>query len=777
MQFLMSVSRNPVNQIYKREVEEEVENVEEAVDWHAILVADFEYTDPSEEEISSGEELESEEDGEEFSSSRLPLVPMKEHEMSAAIIPKYSDICQSLIKQYWRYDSHLEPITELQIIREILTMLQGAPTSYLFPVFDENKVYLREDIVVQHYSAEALDSVLNYFLKIIQMVQSLHFVSDDVLNFVAQPSHPYGSRTYQAFACAIFMYLQQLTSAMSVIERKVMRQSEIVTFIRLKEAIREHCDIVNALYDMVEEILHQIDLDSPSVCVTRLINILFNTLELYESMGILSQHVTKVLLTVFLCTLQPLLTTIDTWLSHGDLNNTTDELFLSRDPDVSISSTEFWDRGLVFKDTDGGPDNQIPGIFLQIGEKLLKAGKAIELIRKLGKLGDPDADMFHVFIKEYLGKSLSCQVPEKAVVPFDLGIIVNDQSENDKLLTSLFVDLAESLSPQQDKLPIYNEIFNNIGKLHILPSTAILKILVPLMEKRCTQVSFSLLKILRQDFYLDVHLNTLRKVLLMEAGLPMSTFCDEMFKDVYMGETLRGMTPFLRECMSPHTNYSSHLRMSVQNKLGPVKQSTSDLDTFQCVKIDYLPPFPVDIVLDQELLVIYQKVFTLLLQIKYTAWCVLPLVVQSNLKFPLSTEVHCFKYELINFIKIIQTYTMQRVLHCTGADMRSELDKALELDQYVQIHKKYCHIMEEYCLLTPEYSSCLGAIRHALSKGIKFRRLLDNDELDTAALAQIMRDVRKCIEFVTNLVKKRNQVASVPQPHFDWLETSLSTDH
>ena len=574
------------------------------------------------------------------------------------------------------------------------------------------------------------------------------------------------------------------------------------------------------MYIQVEEILHQIDLDSPSVCVTRLINILFNTLELYESMGILSQHVTKVrfhcwsdsdpleqflkchdipkspitllalkiqnltnphplqvLLTVFLCTLQPLLTTIDTWLSHGDLNNTTDELFLSRDPDVSISSTEFWERGLVFKDADVRPGSQIPGIFLPISEKLLKAGKAIELIRKLGKLGDPDADLFHVFIKEYLGRSLSCQAPEKAVLPFELGIIVDDQSENDKLLTSLFVDLAKSLSPQQDKLPMYNEIFNNIGKLHILPSTSILKILVPLMEKRCTQVSFSLLKILRQDFYLDVHLNTLRKVLLMEAGLPMSTFCDEMFKDVYMGETLRGMTPFLRECMSPHTNYSSHLRMSVVKQQGPVKQSTSELDAFQCVKVDYLPPFPVDIVLDEELLVIYQKVFTLLLQIKYTAWCVLPLVVQSNLKFPLSTEVHCFKYELIHFIKIIQAYTMQRVLHCTGADMRSELDKALELDEYVQIHKKYCHIMEEYCLLTPEYSSCLGAIRHALSKGIKFRRLLDNDELDTAALAQIMRDVRKCIEFVTNLVKKRNQVASVPQPHFDWLETSLSTDH
>ena len=52
--------------------------------------------------------------------------------------------------------------------------------------------------------------------------------------------------------------------------------------------------VANHVYIQVEEILHHIDLDSPSVCVTRLINILFNTLELYESMGILSQHVTKV---------------------------------------------------------------------------------------------------------------------------------------------------------------------------------------------------------------------------------------------------------------------------------------------------------------------------------------------------------------------------------------------------------------------------------------------------------------------------------------------------
>ena len=52
-------------------------------------------------------------------------------------------------------------------------------------------------------------------------VQRLHFLCDDVLNYVAQPSHPYGSRSFQAFACALYMYLQQLTNAMTQIELKV----------------------------------------------------------------------------------------------------------------------------------------------------------------------------------------------------------------------------------------------------------------------------------------------------------------------------------------------------------------------------------------------------------------------------------------------------------------------------------------------------------------------------------------------------------------------------
>ena len=55
------------------EVEEETEEEQEEVDWHAILVADFEYSDPSEEEISSGDEIDSEDEEEDIGYSRLPL--------------------------------------------------------------------------------------------------------------------------------------------------------------------------------------------------------------------------------------------------------------------------------------------------------------------------------------------------------------------------------------------------------------------------------------------------------------------------------------------------------------------------------------------------------------------------------------------------------------------------------------------------------------------------------------------------------------------------------
>ena len=44
----------------------------------------------------------------------------------------------------------------------------------------------------------------------------------------------------------------------------------------------------------VEEILQEVEIDSPSVCVTNLINTLFNALQLYESMGVLTEHITKV---------------------------------------------------------------------------------------------------------------------------------------------------------------------------------------------------------------------------------------------------------------------------------------------------------------------------------------------------------------------------------------------------------------------------------------------------------------------------------------------------
>ena len=57
----------------------------------------------------------------------------------------------------------------LQIIREILTMLQGTPTSYIFYTF-EDKVYMRQDVTVGHYTYQALSSILLYFEEKIKMV-------------------------------------------------------------------------------------------------------------------------------------------------------------------------------------------------------------------------------------------------------------------------------------------------------------------------------------------------------------------------------------------------------------------------------------------------------------------------------------------------------------------------------------------------------------------------------------------------------------------------------
>ena len=56
-----------------------------------------------------------------------------------------------------------------QVIREIVNMLQGAPTSHVFECVDQ-EVTLRQDITLEHYSYQALLSALEYFKDKISMV-------------------------------------------------------------------------------------------------------------------------------------------------------------------------------------------------------------------------------------------------------------------------------------------------------------------------------------------------------------------------------------------------------------------------------------------------------------------------------------------------------------------------------------------------------------------------------------------------------------------------------
>ena len=77
------------------------------------------------------------------------------------------------------------------------------------------------------------------------------------------------------------------------------------------------------------------------------------------------------------------------------------------------------------------------------------------------------------------------------------------------------------------------------------------------------------------------------------------------------------MTPFLRECMSGHTPFTQYLRMEVARAVPKPGVVARELDVFQNVRVEYSPPFPTNIVLDEELLEVYQRVFTLLLQVTF----------------------------------------------------------------------------------------------------------------------------------------------------------------
>eukprot|EP00116_Pleurobrachia_bachei_P008409 sb/3468671/ len=235
---------------------------------------------------------------------------------------------------------------------------------------------------------------------------------------------------------------------------------------------------------------------------------------------------------------------------------------------------------------------------------MLKAGKAIELLKSLGKLGGVTGrELFAQLIDRFFSGTEQLQVAKTQHPGSKRDVFIHA----DPLILSLFSDelppelQTPSPPPQTSPSSLYTDIFSRITTLPLLPSASISKIVREILSDRCSQVSLCFLNTLRVDYHLDVHMDTLRKVLLMEAGQPMSVFSEEMYKSAYAREPIRSMTPFLRECLTPHTTLTNHLRMEVTRTTSN-SSKTPELDAFQSVCVTYTPPFPIGLVLDTELM-------------------------------------------------------------------------------------------------------------------------------------------------------------------------------
>ena len=481
-----------------------------------------------------------------------------------------------------------------------------------------------------------------------------------------------------------------------------------------------------------------------------------------------------------ICTIEPLLSSYHSWFTYGAVPPFTGEIHLCNDPRYDADHHDFWDHGIVLKEPNMDETLQIPALIRPLADTIRKAGKAVEMIKYLGKLSPPSNHLYKSFINEYFGKDLR-------VYPDTTRIKTEPNYESlrhfDPLLVSSFHDIMSTFQDHHRRMDndIFNEVWDNIENCHIIPSLKVEHLVRGLLEERCNEVRLSLLKVLNTHYDLTEHMATLRKVFLMEAGLDLSQFTNEVYTSLSKDNIAKDWTIVFRESVGPCTKFAKLFKAECDPDVdrSPDKRFRNFIE-IQTFVVSYNCDFPVDVLIDSSTLESYQHIFKLLLEINYAAWSIFPLSLNSFKNVcpvDVSTEVYSFLFELTNVIKIIKAYVMDYVLNTTCRQMEEELTHVQDVDEFMTVHRRYLQIMESRCLLTSNYENMLFLIRIVLDAAVFFRKEWETGDFKGKGYNKLVSDVKRSLKLIKLSLSSYTAQTTAPKPHLEWLGLAFGSWH
>ena len=571
--------------------------------------------------------------------------------------------------------------TESQIVREIIFMLLGLPTT-IFTQSQDDRIALSWRTELRHAASKSITGLLAEFTKIGQDLLCIRQWSAKVSNIPLE----------QIFQASIASRLHEVDQLLNTIQAEMLddHTHAVRSLLQLYHEVSESSRLI---LQTTKFLIRLRDI-STSELPLQILEFLFDKTCVNQAIGDISgyEYMARLFFDCFHTYLRP----VRLWVEKGRLDGRDDAMFIKRD-EKEVPLDSLWQE--QFHLVKGESGNLYAPKFLHLAtRKILNSGKSNDFLRRLGynveeQLGECSSHPPLSF-EDVCGPSIDGRLAPFSVLfetAFEHWIAGIHLSSSSILHDRLEVDLGLQRSLQALEY-IY---FCRDGALSDQFTTGISE---RFERGHCRwDESFAL---------------------------------TELIRDVY-----RGLS-----CID-HVHIEVHMiSKSSRRQSSRMRQPMGVLED---VKLDYILPWPITNIIRPATSEVYQRVWVLLMQVqraKHLLQRQKPTkrpraAVEGRLM--LMYSVH---HRLLWFTNTILIYLTDMVLSTNTASMRRSIELAVDVDAMIEIHDAYVAKLRDQCFLTKEHRSLLQAIVSLLNLTVLYSNLqITNENVLISASSSMVR--------------------------------------
>lgn len=557
-------------------------------------------------------------------------------------------------------------VTELQASREVLFMLSGLPTS-LFDLGNPVNISVNTKYALHHSSENTFHHVL----------QSFAVIGTKLNRLRGWAVKKQDVALVQTFRAALEDRLRHFNSVLSEVQSRFIasQQEVVVSLLALQNEVQSAARPLLQVSEIMAD-LDRTSKDQPF----RFLELLFDQALLNQASGDDEgyEHMARMFFQCFQTYLKP----IEQWMDNGELGNDDGTFFVSLKGEVTQPSS-LWSEQYQLLKTSAG--HLLAPKFLHTAAKqVFNVGKSVVFLKKLGSVEEPPRrDYARESRLNYERVCSPCS--STSLIPFS------------ELFKNAFDSWLQS-KQQNSLLTLRDRLYSQCGLWRSLDALGYLY------------------------FLKDGALSTTVCVAIFDR-IDRNT---KAWNDRYvLTELFRGAYGSLESVDAGKLSIRSTPGgyRDVQNRRRSVKILSS-------VSVEYQIPWAIANIVRKQSIVIYQRICTLLLQIRRSKHLLerqrLLTTHQSSLDNASDDEanenshIYALRLRLLVFINTLYAYLTETVLGPSTADMRKAMADAQDVDAIIAVHESYIAHLEAQCLLSKKLAPIHQAIISLLDLAILF---------------------------------------------------------